>query len=368
MTIAVQKEGLTPPIAHSAEVDVDVSEGPLADQLATAFDRYLAHHDDATLFHDRNWGEAIKAAYGYQPIYFIARRSGAIVGVLGLIDVRSPFFGRSLISTAFTVGGGPIADDPDVLAALTAAARIEGERRNVRYVELRGGTAPGADWPSKSDVYAGYERALAASREEELKAVPRKRRAEIRKGLKAVEEGRALIRHDAELETFYRLYAQSVHALGTPVFSIGYLKALKKAFGPQLFFSTVAVDGAPVFALASFRFRDRVLPYYAGVTPAARAAKAADLGYFELMDHGRETGAAIFDFGRSKIGSPHADYKKSWGFEAVPLSYHYALIGADETPNVNPNNPKFARVSALWKRLPPFAANALGPLLARNLA
>jgi hypothetical protein len=36
-------------------------------------------------------------------------------------------------------------------------------------------------------------------------------------------------------------------------------------------------------------------------------------------------------------------------------------------PQVNPNNPKYRYFIEVWKRLPLPVANAIGPLLARNL-
>ena len=41
---------------------------------------------------------------------------------------------------------------------------------------------------------------------------------------------------------------------------------------------------------------------------------------------------------------------------------------AKALPNVNPNNPKFAAMSSVWRRLPLPIANVAGPLLARHLA
>lgn len=86
------------------------------------------------------------------------------------------------------------------------------------------------------------------------------------------------------------------------------------------------------------------------------------------MRRGAERGARTFDFGRSKYGTGSFDYKAFWGFEPRALEYQYKLIGARETPNVNPDNPKFSTASALWRRLPLPIANFAGPILARHLA
>ncbi|MEK7265136.1 MAG: peptidoglycan bridge formation protein FemAB, partial [Pseudomonadota bacterium] len=79
-----------------------------------------------------------------------------------------------------------------------------------------------------------------------------------------------------------------------------------------------------------------------------------------------ERGGRGFDFGRSKVGSTHFDTKKFWGFEPSPVIYHVGLVRAKAAPNVNPNNPKFARLVEIWRRLPLPVANIIGPIVARN--
>jgi hypothetical protein len=75
----------------------------------------------------------------------------------------------------------------------------------------------------------------------------------------------------------------------------------------------------------------------------------------------------VFDFGRSKLGTGTFAYKSIWGFEPQPLHHEYFLLRQSEMPNVNPLNPKYALWVALWRRLPLFVANALGPFISRGL-
>ena len=109
------------------------------------------------------------------------------------------------------------------------------------------------------------------------------------------------------------------------------------------------------------------MPYFGGAVPAARPVHAYDLLYWSLMRRAVARGAAVFDFGRSKLGTGAFDYKRFWGFEPTPLEYQYHLVRAKAVPDVNPLNPKYSRVVAAWRRLPLPVANRLGPLLARQL-
>ena len=85
------------------------------------------------------------------------------------------------------------------------------------------------------------------------------------------------------------------------------------------------------------------------------------------MRRSAEQGIKTFDFGRSKNGTGPYKFKKHWGFVPEPLHYEYSLITADSAPDVNPLNPKYQLFIKAWKKLPLFAANMMGPILAKNL-
>jgi len=331
-----------------------------------AWDRYVDQHASGGFFHLFGWGEVIQSAYGYEPLYLAARRGGEIVGVLPLIDVRSPLLGRSLNSVAFTVGGGPLYDDVTALAALAGAAVNMGNERQVRYVELRTEAPVLQDWRKSSGKYAAFRASLPANEEENLQMIPRKRRAEIRKAIVAEKAGTLSIRYNADADEFYSLYAYSLRALGTPIYAKKFLHEILRVFTDKCEVSIVEHEGAAVASLVSFYFHDRVLPYYVGATARARAVRAHDYLYWSLMRNAAARGFTTFDFGRSKIDSGAFAYKKTWGIDPKPISYQFKLIGAKDVPDISPRNPKFSQFTRIWKRLPLPVTNVLGPILAPN--
>ena len=139
-----------------------------------------------------------------------------------------------------------------------------------------------------------------------------------------------------------------------------------EAFSTETEISLVEYRGAPLAALLSFYFKDSVLPYYVGATDAARTVHAFDYIYWALMRRAAEKGCSRFDFGRSKINSGAYHYKKLWGIEPRPLFYRVNLANDDVLPDISANNPKFSAFSKIWPRLPAFAANRIGPILAPN--
>ncbi|NHK26947.1 FemAB family PEP-CTERM system-associated protein [Parvularcula flava] len=334
---------------------------------ARAWNDYVLAHPHSSFFHRFEWGKVIGQTYGHEAVFLIANApDGNINGILPLIHVRSPLFGRALISTAFTVGGGVLADDAAAEASLMAAAERLGQERGVDYVELRGGAAA-PDWQTKDATYAGFVKDIPADPEENLSAIPRKKRADVRKGIKAAEVGDLAVDRAGDIDTFYALYAESVRNLGTPVLSKHLITNLAAAFGADMDVSVVLASGTPVAGLVSFYHKGTVMPYYGGASPAARSLHAYDYMYWSQMRHAAERGCTSFDFGRSKTGTGAYDYKRYWGFDPQPLAYHYYLVKADEMPDINPNNPKFRLLTNVWSRMPLFMANRLGPLIARQL-
>lgn len=334
---------------------------------AGGWNAYVAGHQAATFFHRFEWGSVIEKTYGHRPVFLMAKSAdGVVTGILPLIHVKTTLFGSALISTAFTVGGGVLADDTASEQALMFAAARLGEERGVDYVELRGGNG-GEGWLKKSETYAGFVADIPADEDENLKMIPRKKRADVRKGIKAEAEGSLTVDRSGDIDRFYALYAESVRNLGTPVLPKRLITNLVEAFGEAVDIAVIRAGGEPVAALASFWHKDTVLPYYGGAAPAARQLHAYDFMYWSQMRHAISRGCRQFDFGRSKAGTGAYDYKRYWGFEPQPLTYHYNLVKAEEMPDVNPNNPKFRLLTKTWQKLPLPVANIVGPFVAGQL-
>lgn len=335
---------------------------------ASAWDAYVAGHAGATPFHSRAWCEAISKATGHRCHLLAARNAaGAIAGLLPLHHIRSPLFGQALVASGFAVDGGLLADTDLAATALADAAAALAQSLGVPSVELRGGPLPeGEGWRCEEDVYAGFARDLSADDEAELLAVPRKQRAEVRKALDSdltVTTGSDA----AERRDHYRIYATSVRNLGTPVFPKALFDAVLDAFGDDADILTVRDGGRPVASVLSLYWRGTVMPYWGGGTADARRLRANERMYFALMLHARAKGCTRFDFGRSKLGTGPFAYKKNWGFEPQPLVYGRWLAQGETPRDTNPNSAKYRLQVDLWKKLPLWAANRIGPLIARGL-
>ncbi len=335
----------------------------LTDSEIQLWDNYIEKTAAATFFHQSGWKQVVEKAFGHRAYYLYAEELGKIVGVLPLVHIDSALFGNALISNAFCVYGGIVADDDEIFAALDLEACKLARQLGVEHLEFRNRQHMTPQRPYKKDLYVTFRKDLSSEVDKNLMAIPRKQRAVIRKGIKA---GLVSV-IDQDVERLFRTYSESVRNLGTPVFPKKYFKILKEVFKEQCEVLSIEHQGELIASVMNFYFRDEVLPYYGGGTSKARVLYGNDFMYWEVMRRAVDKGVKVFDYGRSKIGTGSYRFKKHWGFEATPLFYEFELVKAETMPDLNPLNPKFRFFIAAWKKLPLNLSQVIGPWLAKDL-
>ncbi|MGK6319687.1 FemAB family XrtA/PEP-CTERM system-associated protein [Sphingomonas sp. DT-204] len=341
----------------------DLGDGQECARIAA----FVETHPLGTPFHLAEWSAAVADGCGQAGRYLVAEGAdGELLGVLPLTLVRSPLFGTALVSAGFGVGGGVLSLDRAAARALAEQAWSIAGEVGAASLELRGGKAPSDAFHTDTETYLGFVTELAADDEAQLAAIPRKQRAEVRK---SYDKGLEITTGSgkADRDAHYRVYAESVRNLGTPVFPKALFTAVLRRFGDSADILTVWRGGKPVASVLSLYWNGTVYPYWGGGTHAARALRANDAMYHALMNHARRRGCRRFDFGRSKAGTGAAAFKRNWGFEGEPLAYHVRTADGAAPRPVNPLDPRYARRIALWKKLPLPVANLIGPFIARGL-
>ncbi len=330
------------------------------------WDNYIIRHPKASFFHLSDWKKVIETSFGHKAYYLIASDAKddnlssfrKIKGVFPLFSVESILFGKSMVSLPFAVYGGILADNESVKQSLFEYAVRITNNNHSDYLEIRTESENLSDLPEK-ELYFVFKKEIFYDNDKNLKAIPRKSRAMVRKALKNKLSHRF---GSAELlDQFYEMFAFNYRRLGTPVFSKKYLKNLLDIFNDKSSILIIYKDKMPLSGVLSFYFRDQVIPYYSGAYPAANRLAANDYLYWTLMSNAADNGYRVFDFGRSKKDTGPYRFKKHWGFKPSLLHYQYYLNNLDELPNISPANPKYRRRIELWKKLPLWATKIIGP-------
>ena len=331
------------------------------DADSARWDAYVGAHPDATFFHRYGWRQVFGNALHHPTHYLLVERDDVVTGLLPLVHVKSPLFGNTLSSLAFCANAGPLATDQAARTALHEAASARARALGVGALEYRLTTPSGLSRPTK-DLYETFSKPIDPDPEVNMKAIRSKQRNVIRKGIKNGLECRP-----DRLERFYRVYAESVRNLGTPVFPKRLFAVIEAAFPADVEFLSAELDGRPIASAMNFYHRGSVCPYYWGGTFEARNLKGNDFLAWEIMCRAGAKGCTLFDFGRSKKGTGSYQWKENLGFEPRPLFYEYELVRDREIPDLNPLNPKYRLFVEAWKRLPLPLAGMLGPWLSRYL-
>lgn len=338
---------------------------PLSTSDQTERDAFVSAHQDGTPFHDSRWSDLVELAMGVGNQTLVARRDGAITGVLPLGLVSATFGAKRLVSSAYGVYGGVLAEDEATAEALDQAARELAKKLNARSLEYRYLTRPAASDLVAVDLYQTYRKELPEKADDVLAMIPRKARAEVRKARDR--HGMTMVEDKSLLGDFHHLYCMNKRSLGSPLFPKRYFQTLLDQFGEDALLHAVLHEGKTVAAVLSLARNGAIYPYYSGALPDAGRLGVNNAMYGFLMEDAVIRGFSLFDFGRSRNESGPAAFKRNMGFEATPLTYQFYLPNGGEPPSLNPSNPKTALPRKILSSLPMWMAQAVGPTLMRHV-
>ena len=340
---------------------VETSTGAPSD-----WDAYVERQSNASAYHRAAAVEIGARAFGLRTTFLAARDERAqLIGALPLVEQSSALFGRFLVSLPFVTYGGILADDPSAAAALAAQAAALARERRADHVELRH-TAPlaGVKFAERLDKVS-MVLPLPESEAALAKQLGSKLRSQIRR---AEREPIEILWGGAEnLREFYPLYAAAMHGLGTPVYSRRFFEIAHEALKDVASVLIVRLRGEAHAGAILVRHGRRIEVPWAAASPLAKQLAVNMRMYWEMLRFAVAGGAEAFDFGRSTVDSGTYRFKAQWGAQPQQLHWHYWLPGKAAIPKLNHSNPKYARAAALWRRMPLWCANLIGPYIVRNL-
>jgi hypothetical protein len=120
-----------PKIAVDHAVRVELTSTP------ETWQHYLAAKGHDGFYQQAAWTRVLKNGLGHQPFCLQATSGGQLVGVLPMAFVKTPLFGRFLVSLPYLNSSGIVAESPEVASALVDRAVDFAEQLDVRYLELR---------------------------------------------------------------------------------------------------------------------------------------------------------------------------------------------------------------------------------------
>jgi len=322
---------------------------------AADWDPFVRRQPHWTPFHLLAWRDVIARAFGHPTVYLAARDDTGLVGALPLVLVRSPIFGRFLVSMPFVNYGGPLGSTDAVRALADEAARIAVAER-VKLLELRSRVELPLDFPVSHRKLTVVLDMPAGEPDRLFKSFDAKLRSQVRRPAK---EGIVVRFGRDQLDPFYRVFAHHMRDLGTPVQPRRFFAALADAFGDDLWIGVAWKDAQPVAGGVGFRWGSEFEMTWASSLHAYNKLSPNMALYWAFMERACGSRLTLFNFGRCSEGSGTHRFKRQWGSRDEQLWWYQRGDGAANTPS--PDDGAYSWGPRLWRHLPVPVANILGP-------
>ncbi len=349
-----------PEAADARTGTVHISKRVNADE----WNAYVATHPNATHYHQYDWKAVIERNFQQVTWYFAARNQhGEIVGVASAVHMKNPIVGSFMLSMPFLIYGGPLADTPGISALLAQHISDVAIQSGCSHTELRE-VHPRDDWHGfKEKVAMVLELADSVSALNER--LGSKIRAQVKR---AAREQPAMEFGGVELlADFYKVFSRKMRDHGTPVYARSFFEDMLSTFPESTQIAVVRLEGKPVAAAFLIGYRDTLeVPWAASIRDYDRLGMNMYM-YHALLEEAVHRRLRYFDFGRSTRNGSTWKFKKQWGAEERQLNWHARSGCTPFNPQAQQPNKKLALAVQVWKRLPLWAANSLGPVIARQL-
>ena len=155
--------------------------------------------------------------------------------------------------------------------------------------------------------------------------------------------------------------------LGTPVYGMSFFREILQCFSEQSNIIVVHLERRPVAAAFLLGHKDTLEIPWASTLRNVNHLSINMLLYWEVLKFAIENKYKYFDFGRSSKESGTYRFKQQWGAKPKQLFWHYWLYENTELPQLNPKNPKYSLLIAVWKKLPVNVTKVIGPRIVKNL-
>ncbi|MCD0458858.1 FemAB family XrtA/PEP-CTERM system-associated protein [Roseiconus lacunae] len=315
--------------------------------------------------HDARWLNSICRGLSHRGYLLTHRSSENGTGLLPLVFVKGPLFGKFLVSLPYINTGGVWAGNAGVASELIDAACNLADELNVKYLELRHEQAvehPRLNFARTDKVHMRL--ALPETDEELNKSFKSKLRSQIKKSGSygaTVHFGRQEL-----LAEFYNVFAHNMRDLGTPVFSVRLFREILNAFEDDAELCVVRNESQAVAG--------GLLIHSDGVSEVPSASSLREFNrtganmwmYRHLLRRAIERGSHTFDFGRSSEDSGTYKFKAQWGAVPSPATWQYYVRQGD--PNdMRPDADGKKRLVELWTKLPVSLTRIIGPPIVRGI-
>lgn len=327
---------------------------PLTD---SRWPQFIAEHPNTSIFHTREWLDALRLSYGYAPVAFTSCQRSDLSDAVVFCEVQSWLTGKRLVSLPFSDHCQPLADTAN-LRAILHYLHGQREQQQLRYIELRPTVLDSA--LSAQDQFTGSERFslhtidLRPDLEVIYKGfhgncVRRKIKRAEREGL-LYESGRS----NELLRKFRHLLLLTRRRHQLPPQPASWFHNILRCLGDRVTIHVVSKGSTPVASILTLICKNSMVYKYGCSDVQFNAMGGTSFLFWKAIQQAKSVGVERFDLGRSSYEDPGLiAFKEHLGAVSSELIYY-----RNPPPNPKPLQHK-RRISALSRQAMAYLPNPL---------
>ncbi len=317
------------------------------------WDRLVAEHPEATIFHSTAWANVLCDTYRHVPHYLRFAANGTLHALLPLMEVASPLTGRRGVSLPFSDFCAPlIFAQPSSNRLMVETLSDLARERRWKYFELRA-TPAAASAIAPNKTFCAHRLDLRRSPEELFEGLDSAARRALRKAERSglsVE----MSRDEKAVEQFYALHSRTRRRHGVPPQPWRFFRNIfKHIINRDLGFVALARrDGRPVAAAIFFHFGRQALFKFGASDERDQEHRPNNLLMWEGIKHCAQLGCEALHLGRTDVGQDGLRrFKLSLGAQEEMLRY-FRFDPATAAWLPESSSPSTPLTAAVVRRLP----------------
>lgn len=327
--------------------------------------KYIYSCQSINFYHDFRWKKVLEESFDHRCFYLIAQEDEKTVGIFPLVFIKSRIMASSLISIPFFNYGGILADNEDIATLLLNKAIDLSKEMHAKYIEIR--SLKKLNLPL---VTREHKVTMWLELSDTIEAQWEKLDGKVRNQLRKAQNSGLTIKYGKTelLDEFYRLFAHNMRDLGTPVLGKKFFENILKYFSVESNILIVERENKAIAGAFTLSHGDTIEIPWASSLRTFNKLCPNEFMYWEVIRYAITCGLSIFDLGRCTKDSGTYKFKKQWNPQIKQLYWQYWAKRESGLPTDNPKKSKFSILIAIWRKLPLFITNRLGPLIAKEIS
>ncbi len=288
----------------------------------------LERHADASIFHTREWLEALYRTYGYEPVvYTTSSPASDLTDAIVFCKVNSWLTGKRMVSLPFSDHCQPLIDSADALHEILEKLQSDQTEQQRKYIELRP-LHMDEDWLlengslAESDTYFFHCLNLKPTPNELMQGfhkdcIQRPIRRAQRENL-TFKEGTS----DELQSAFYHMLLMTRRRHQLPPQPKQWFRNLQQCLGERSKIRIAFKTDQPIAAIVTLSYKNKHYYKYGCSDPRHKNLGGTVALLWRAMQEARQDGAQEFDMGRSSIDNTGlTTFKDRWGTMRRRMSY-----------------------------------------------